>query len=159
MGWWGGGNTGGAIAVFNYPNFIALFPQFSANPPQATFQLYFNLAGDVWLRNDGTGPVTSQSMQNDLMNLLTAHLATRFTGPDGNDPSGIVGRISSSSEGSVSVSTEFQSTMNAAWFVQTQPGATFWAATAAYRTFPAYIPGRNRFGTGRGRSGRGCRSF
>ena len=32
MGWWGGGNTGGAIAVFNYANFIALFPQFAANP-------------------------------------------------------------------------------------------------------------------------------
>ena len=160
MGWWGGGCQGGAVAVFNYANFVLLFPQFAANPSQATLQLYYNLAGDVWLRRT-TGPVRSQvrSLQNDLMNLLTAHLATLFTGPDGNDPSGLVGRISSASEGSVSVSTEFQSTMNAAWFNQTQAGATFWAATAPYRSFAAYIPGPTRFGTGIGRRGRGCRSF
>jgi hypothetical protein len=95
VGWWGGGCQGGAVAVFNYANFVLLFPQFAANPSQATLQLYYNLAGDVWLRNDGTGPVTSQNLQNDLMNLLTAHLATLFTGPDGNDPTGLVGRISS----------------------------------------------------------------
>lgn len=159
MGWWGGGCQGGAVSVFNYATFVTLFPQFAANPPQTTLQLYYNLAGDVWLRNDGTGPVSSQNLQNDLMNLLTAHLATLFSGPDGNDPTGLVGRISSASEGSVSVSTEFQSTMNAAWFSQTQPGATFWAATAPFRSFAAYRPGPTRFGTGIGRRGRGCRAF
>jgi len=159
MGWWGGGCQGGAIAVFNYTNFIALFGQFAANPPQATLQLYYNLAGDVWLRNDGTGPISSQNLQNDLMNLLTAHITTIFSGIDGNNPSGLVGRIASSSEGSVSVSTEFESTMNSAWFNQTPAGAAFWAATAPYRSFAAYIPGPTRFGTGIGRRGRGCRSF
>jgi hypothetical protein len=163
MGWFGGGCQGGAIATFSYSNFIALFPQFASAPPQATLQMYFNLAGDVWLRNDGTGPVTNPNLQSDLMNLLTAHLATLFSGPDGNDPSGLVGRISSATEGSVTVASEYTSTMNSAWFDQTGPGAAFWAATSAYRSFPAYIPGRTRFGNGIGGRGgwrgRGCAAF
>jgi hypothetical protein len=163
MGWWGGGCQGGAIATLNYPQWIQLFPQFATNPGQAVVQMYYDLAGSVWLRNDGTGPVTDPNLQANLMNLLTAHVTTLFSGPDGNDPSGLVGRISSANEGSVSVSTEYESTMNSAWFVQTAAGSAFWQATAAFRSFPAYIPGPTRFGNGIGyggfRGGRGCRAF
>lgn len=161
MGWFGGGCQGGAIATFDVASFRATYPAFSEFPPDATLATYFALAGEVWLRNDGTGPVRTTTLQTALMNMLTAHLAQLFSGPDGNDPSGLVGRISSATEGSVTVASEYESTMNSAWFNQTPYGAAFWQATAAYRTFAAYLPGRNRFGNGIaggpfGGRGRGC---
>jgi hypothetical protein len=163
MGWWGGGCSGGAIGTFTYADFIAAYPAFANAPPQATLQAYFTLAGQVWLRNDGTGPVTDPNLQTQLLYMLTAHLAQLFSGPDGNDPSGLVGRISSATEGSVTVASEYQSTMNSTWFDQSPYGAAFWQATATYRSFAAYIPGRTRFGNGIGGRGgwrgRGCAAF
>lgn len=163
MGWFGGGCQSGAIGSFVYSDFIAQYPAFATAPPQATLEAYFALAGEVWLRNDGTGPVRTTTLQTALLYMLTAHLAQLFSGPNGNDPSGLVGRISSATEGSVTVSTEYEGTMNSAWFNQTEYGATFWAATAAFRSFAAYLPGPTRFGNGisnfRGRRGRGCAAF
>jgi hypothetical protein len=151
-----GGGCSGAIATFTYSDFTALFPAFASNPSEATLQLYFNLAGTIWWRNDGTAPVppTNVAFQTNLMYLLTAHLAQLYTGPDGNDPSSLVGRISSAGQGSVNVSTEYASTNNSQWFDQTPYGAAFWAATSAFRSFPRYLPGPSRFGNGFGR-GRG----
>lgn len=156
-----GGCAGGAIGTFVYADFIAAYPAFATAPPQLTLQAYFDLAGEVWLRNDGTGPVRTATLQTQLLYMLTAHLAQLFSGPDGNDPSGLVGRISSATEGSVTVATEYESTMNSAWFNQTPYGAAFWQATAAWRSFPAYRVGPTRFGTGISNRGcsRGCRAF
>lgn len=139
---------GGAIAVLDLAAFRLAYSAFATAPDDATIQAYFALGGEVWLRNDGTGRVKSVPLQTQLMYMLTAHLCQLFSGPDGNDPSGLVGRINSATEGSVTVSTEFESTKNSAWFDQTPYGATFWQATAALRTFPAYVPGRSRFGNG-----------
>ena len=159
-----GCRPGGAIGSFTYSDFIAAYPAFATAPPEATLEAYFALAGEVWLRNDGTGPVKTTALQTQLLYMLTAHLAQLFSGPDGNDPSGLVGRISSATEGSVTVSTEYESTMNSTWFSQTPYGAAFWAATAAWRSFPAYLPGPTRFGNGIGngivgRRSRGCSAF
>ena len=55
-------------------------------------------------------------------------------------PSPLVGRITSATEGSVSVSTQFDVPPGSAqWFAQTLYGAEFWTATAAYRTM-RYLP-------------------
>lgn len=164
MVWFGGSCSGGAIGVFNYADFTAAYPAFASAPPQITLQAYFELAGEVWLRNDGTGPVRKTTLQTQLLYMLTAHLAQLFgPSPDGSAPSGLVGRISSATEGSVTVSTEYESTLNSEWFNQTPYGAAFWSATAAYRSFPAYLPGPTRFGngltTGGFRGGRGRRAF
>lgn len=142
----------GAIATWDYSKFTTMFPAFATNPSQATLQLYFDMAG-TWLRNDGTGPVKNADMQQNLMFMLTAHLAQLFNGPDGTGSSGIVGRISSATEGSVTVATEMESTLSSAWFVQTPYGAAFWQATAAYRSFARYLPGPTRFGNGIGTFG------
>lgn len=159
MGWFGGGCRGGAIGVFVYSDFIAAYSAFAAAPPAATLEAYFALAGEVWLRNDGTGPVKTTVLQTQLLYMLTAHLASLFSGPNGNNPSGLVGRIASATQGSVTVSAEYESTMNSAWFSQTPYGAAFWAATAGYRSFAAYLPGPTRFGNGISPRGRGCRAF
>ncbi len=134
------------IATFSYPSFIQTYPQFrSLN--SATLELFYRQAGYYW-RNDGTGPCVTDAFQADVLNLLTAHIAQLF-GPlfacttDGTPASGLVGRISSASEGSVSVSAEFPSSPNGAWFLQTPYGAMYWQMTAAFRTM-RYVPGHPR---------------
>lgn len=148
---------GGAIAALDLAAFRLAYPAFAANPSDATLQAYFALAGEVWLRNDGTGRVKSVPLQTQLMYMLLAHVTQLFSGPDGTTPSAVVGRLSNTSEGSVSVALEYASTNNSQWFDQTPYGAAFWSATAAYRSFPAYVPGPTRFGNGIGTRGRGCR--
>lgn len=134
----------GAQAGFDYANWIAQYPEFGPSPgqdvPQAIAQGYFDLAGIYWL-NDGTGPVTSQAIQTQLMYMLTAHLAQLFYVAPGAQPNQTVGRVSNATEGSVTVALEYQQPPGTAqWFAQTKYGAQFWAATGAYRTM-RYYPG------------------
>ena len=148
---------GGAIGVFVYADFTTQYPAFATNPPQATLAAYFAIAGELYLRNDGTGPVSDVNAQTALLYMLVAHMAQLANGADGASPSGLVGRISNATEGSVSVALDYPATPNSAWFVQTPYGASFWQATSAYRSFPAYRRGPTRFGTGiPNRRGRGC---
>jgi hypothetical protein len=142
---YGGCQSYGAIAVFDPAAFKVAYPQWAALP-DAQLQAYFDIA-TLYFRNDGTSPARTVAIQTLLLNLLTAHITQLSAGIDGKGPSAIVGRISSASEGSVSVGADFPSTPNNAWFLQTPFGASFWQATAAYR-MTRYIPGRPRFGNG-----------
>lgn len=138
----------GVQVTFDYPQWAATFPQFSPNLNQTQVTDLILPIAEVYCRNDGGGPVSKAETQSVLLNLMVAHVATLMFGPNGagitgGGGSGIVGRISSATEGSVSVSAEFPTTPNNAWFLQTTFGAAFWAATAAYRTM-RYIPGPRR---------------
>lgn len=148
--------------TFVYADWIAAYPNFSL-VNQAAAQSYFNQAG-LYLDNTGCSPVYDadgccygasstvyQTIQlTELLYMLTAHIAWLFSPrnaagqPDSagtQPPSGIVGRISQATEGTVSVSSEFAGQPgSAAWFQQTPWGAAFWAATAQFRTF-RYVPG------------------
>jgi hypothetical protein len=67
--------------------------------------------------------------------MLTAHIA--FIGGAlnvGGTPNP-VGRIGSAAEGSVSASFDFPAPGSAAWFSQSQYGASFWQATTSLRGF------------------------
>jgi hypothetical protein len=78
-----------------------------------------------------------------LLNMLTAHLAALYAGVNGQSPSPLVGRINTATEGSVSVGAAMDGVPGtAAWFLQTKYGASFWQATARYRTM-RYVPGRS----------------
>ena len=146
----------GAIAVLDIPAFRLAYPAFATNPADPVLEAYFALAGEVWLRNDGTGRVKSVPLQTQLMYMLLAHVTQLFSGPDGTNPSSVVGRLSNTTEGSVTVALEYASTNNSQWFDQTPYGASFWQATAAFRSFPRYVPGPTRFGNGISGRGRGC---
>lgn len=138
---------GGPIAVLDAAAFRLAFPAFaSLTDPQLAEM--FSLA-TIYLRNDGTSPVRTVALQTTLLYQLTAHLAQMTYGANGTGASGIVGRINSASEGSVSVGVDWPSTANNAWFLQTTYGANFWQATAAHRMVN-YVPGPARFGTGIG---------
>ena len=121
-----------AAVVFDPAAFKAAYPEFSA-VPDATLNAYF-LRSQLFLVNEDC-PVQDEAKRLQLYWLLVAHIA-QLSGAL--NPGGVpspVGRTSSATEGSVSVSMEFNATMGASWFAQTSYGATFWAATAYLRSF------------------------
>lgn len=130
------------IVIFNYNNWIAIFPQFSyLSEPQA--QAYFDLATS-YCRNDGFGPICSLTLKTNMLNFLTAHIAQLFAPTSGGAaPSNLVGRINSASEGSVSVGAEFPASPSASWYLQTPFGAAYWQLLLPFRTM-RYIPGPTR---------------
>lgn len=128
----------GVQVVFDPNAFKIAFPTFVNLTNQTLTNVILPIA-EIYCRNDGGGPVSSAATQTSLLNLMVAHVAQLLYGPDGMTPTALVGRISSASQGSVSVSTEFPVTQTTAWFMQTQFGAAFYQATAAYRTM-RYMP-------------------
>lgn len=132
----------GVVVIFDPAAWRLAYPQFAFLTDEQLTGSVLPVA-EVYLRNDGTGPVQKQETQKTLLWLIVAHVAQLMFGrvTDGVNGPQPVGRISNASEGSVSVQFEFPTTSpGAAWFNQTPYGAAFWAASAAYRTM-RYIPG------------------
>lgn len=129
----------GPVTVFDFSEFIALYPTFACLNGLAA-QGYFDLAA-VYHRNDGFGPVKLAAQQKTLMYLMTAHVATLMAS-GANGGAAPVGRLSSASEGSVSASFELAASMNMnqAWFAQSQYGLMYWQATAGYRQMRYVVP-------------------
>lgn len=131
----------GGVVVFDPATFKLRFPEFS-RMTDALATTYFDEA-TLFMSNTGCSPVRNLGQRSALLNLMTAHLAALGFGVNGNPPSGIVGRINTASEGTVSVGAEMgPASASSAWYMQTQYGATFWQATAQYRT-AHYVPGRS----------------
>lgn len=131
------------VVEFEPAAFRALYPQFTDPPTTDAMLANFFALATVILNNRCTSIVTDGVLRERLLNLLVAHLAliTPTTGGAGSG-GGLVGPVSSASEGSVSVSSGFaaQVSQNAAWFAQTQFGFTFWQLTAPYRSFRYQAP-------------------
>jgi len=134
--------------TFNYTAWQARYPSL-ANVGDDFAQLLFNEAS-LYCANV-IGIVCDPTTLLTLLNMLTAHLAylnsPQLDGQPnttGTSPAPAqVGRISNASEGSVSVAFEMaQTPQEAAWYMQTAPGAAFWAATARYRT-ARYVVGNS----------------
>ena len=128
-----------AIAVFNYGAWSTLYPDLAAKVNQAQAQAYFDQAGALYIDNSDCSDIVDVGVRLQLLNLAVAHIAT-INLPASAGGTGIVGRISSATEGSVSVSSEMKVPGTAAWWVQTQAGASLWQALSAYRT-AHYVPG------------------
>lgn len=127
------------VVVFDSTAFLARYPEFSS-VSTSTLDAYFSEA-TIYLDNTDSSIVSDCNIRTVLLNMLTAHITALYSGINGNVPSGIVGRISSASEGSVSVNADMGPTTNSqAWYLQTQYGAAYWTATARYRAFQ-YLPG------------------
>lgn len=127
------------VVVFDIEAFRVRYRQFSS-VSNDLLQAYFDEA-TTYLNNSNCSRVGDVALRSRLLNMLTAHIATLNAGVNGNSPSGVVGRVSSASEGSVSVSMDMGPTTDeSAWFKQTVPGSAYWQATAQFRT-AVYIPG------------------
>jgi hypothetical protein len=133
----------GGIVVLNIATWQATYPELPINP--ALITRYFSVA-QLYLDNTPNSPVVDASpggARETLLYLLVAHLAKLYATINGQPPSALVGRINEASEGSVQVRATFDAGNGAAWYVQTQYGASYWAATAGYR-MARYLPGPRR---------------
>lgn len=135
--------------TFNYADWVAQNPALAnISEPQATN--FFNLA-TLYFNNLGWPGSLTQAAT--LLYMLTAHIARLFAPRDalgnpssaGTFPPPIVGRVSSASQGSISVQTDYDSNSSPSekWYNQTPEGAAYWAATAQFRT-ALFIPGPQR---------------
>ena len=127
--------------VFDYGAWIARYPEFSGVSSDLA-QAYFAEAG-LYCANSITNPAFSLGILPTLLNMLTAHIAWLNAPRDANgNPASTgtpaaptVGRISSATEGSVTVQIDNQYEPGTPqWFQQTRYGAAYWAATAPFRT-------------------------
>jgi hypothetical protein len=131
-----------AVVAFDLAGFRVRYPSF-ATASDPLLNAYFADAC-VLLNNTDSCRIADVTARSLYLNMLVAHLAALNFGENGQPPSGLVGRINSASEGSVSVSAEMgPPSGSSAWFMQTQYGALLWQATTAFRTFQ-YLPGSSR---------------
>lgn len=133
------------VVVFEPSVFKVLYAQFAA-VADSSLTLFFDLA--TLIVTNVCGSIVQDATQRErLLNLLVAHIAAlQPVSPAGGPGSGpaLVGRITSATEGTVSVSAEYASSVSSseAWFIQTQYGALFWQLTATYRSFRYTAPVR-----------------
>ncbi|MGV3346409.1 DUF4054 domain-containing protein [Enterobacteriaceae bacterium LUAb1] len=129
-----------AIVTLNISTFRAMFPEFSTIS-DAILPFLFDQATD-YLNNSEYSLVKDAVKRERLLYLLMAHLAyMRYGDANGNGGPGMVGRISSATEGSVSVSSDLGGfDPRYAWYTQSPYGLDFWQATKIYR-MANYYPG------------------
>lgn len=123
------------IVTFDPALFVARYPEFSGVAP-SLLSLFFSEA-TLYLDNTDQSYISAIPERTMLLNMLTAHVATLNGQPGGTAGSGgLVGRIDSATEGSVSVSAKYSDMVSGtmAWYIQTLYGAAYWAATGRYRT-------------------------
>ena len=126
--------------VFNSAEFLTQYPQFSNFT--AALQGNFNLA-TLLLNNTCGSRVCDAPTRQQLLYLLTAHLTALLNGTNTTPATGLVGRVSSATEGSVSVDTDLGMAATTSAYVaslqQTQWGLIFLSATVQYRS-ATYVP-------------------
>jgi hypothetical protein len=123
------------IVVYDYALWAARYPELSGSVDQIVAQGYFDEA-TMYLDNTDGSIVRDVSRRAVLLGMITAHIAKLYAPIDGKEPSQLVGRITNASEGSVSVATDYgQQSASAAFWLQTKYGASYWQASAQYRTF------------------------
>lgn len=127
--------------VFDTGRFLARFPEFD-NVADEQLQALFNEA-TLYLDNTDASLVTNVAAREALFMLLVAHLAQLNFGSKTSPATPLVGRVTSVSEGSVSISGDAPALPGTAtWYGLTKYGISYWQATAPWRTMH-YRPGRS----------------
>jgi hypothetical protein len=118
------------VVVFDPVEFRALYPAITATDAQ--LEDYFAMA-ESFLDNTECSVVKDLGSRKRMLYLLVAHIATITGMAEKGNP--VVGRISSATEGTVSVSLDY-GTMgnNERWYLQTPWGAMYWQLTKRYRS-------------------------
>lgn len=130
-----------AVAVFDYAKWAAMFPYLAAPVGGVTEPIaegFFTIA-ELLFANDDCSPISDPNKRLTFLNYIVAHLARLAGYPiaagGSAAPDGMVGRVSSATEGTVSISSDYGSVSNSeAWWIQTPEGATFWQLTRFLRT-------------------------
>lgn len=126
-----------AVVVLDICRFRELYPELPETTPDVKIEFWF-LQAQTIINNSDCSIVKDSKEREMLLFLLMRHFAAL---EERASQGGLVGRISSATEGSVSVSADMGGVSgNVAWFMQTPWGANYWQMTAKYRGF-RYIPG------------------
>lgn len=129
-----------AVVDFVPADFRELYPQFTESLiTDGQLTQAFNVAC-LLLDNSDSSPVpydpaTGVLVRQTLLNLLVCHLATLALWPLGQS-----GPVSSSAEGSVSVSFGLPTRPDGAYFRQTPCGQAYWQVIQAYIQGGRYYP-------------------
>ena len=128
-----------ALVALDVAKFALLYPGY-ATVTEPELQAYLLKAG-LYLNNTDNSIVSNIIERELLLYMIMAHLIHLSGASCGSG--GMVGRISSASEGSVSASADYITPTSGmmAWFLQTPYGAEYWAVTQKYRSF-SYSPTR-----------------
>ena len=127
------------VAVFNYASWSVRYAALAAAVPEELAALYFSEAG-IYLDNTDCSPVQDVAVRLVLLNMLVAHIAA-INGATAAGAAGLVGRIASATEGSVTINAELLGKPGTEqWYAQTPYGLQYWTAVAPYRTMQ-YVPG------------------
>jgi hypothetical protein len=126
------------IVTFSYATWALRYAELAATVEEPLAQLYFNEAC-LYCDNTATSPIQDATVSGQrelILNMATAHIAA-LNAPIGGMPSPqVVGRITSATQGSVSVQLQNDHPPGSVqWWQQTKYGAAFWMATARYRAF------------------------
>lgn len=145
--------SGTSPVVFQYSIWSALYPQFDGTVTETQAGFYWNLAG-LYLDNTPCSvvPVTNSAgapVRAPILGMITAQIAQLLSGSSLQPLNPLVGRVSGATEGSVSVQTELNTPVEAAWYTLTTYGFMAWQSLAPYRT-ALYIPGPRRYAGGYG---------
>lgn len=121
------------VFAFDPTEFKQLYPQF-ASYTDDQLNWFFEMVENDVLDNSETACI-SLSTRRKLFYLLVAHKA-ELQNRINSGNTGLVGRINSATEGSVSIGTDYLSspTALAQWLNQTPYGAEYYALTQKYRT-------------------------
>lgn len=128
-----------AVVIFDPVAFKEAFPEF-VDVPNARLQILFT-AATGYIDNTDASIIVDGDRRSAIFSLIVAHLLTLrgngIVGSSNSGPSGVVGRLSSATEGSVSSSFDMGVPMStgAAWWNQTQYGAMAWMLLAPFRSF------------------------
>ena len=136
---------------FSYQDWLAAYPAFAGRVSAGQAEGFFQLA-ELILNNTGSSPVRNMKKRRTLLWLLVAHQAQLFASDataSASDPAAgspaapPVGRISSATQGTVSITLDGNALpRQAGWFSQTQYGLMFWQATASLRQM-RFLPGQS----------------
>jgi hypothetical protein len=137
-----------SVVTFNQGMFLSRYPEFTR--VSANLQSCFNEA-QIYCNNTNNSPVIDTNYRALLLNMLTAHIAFIYFGASDEPASQLVGRITDAKQGSIEVKSEMSKNISdyEAWFMQTKYGASFWQASAGFRSFfyvgppqpiPTYVP-------------------
>ena len=140
-----------AVAQFDYAAWAAMFPELAGSVTSPIAASYFTIA-QLLVDNTDCSPVADVNARLIMLDYVVAHLASLSgyplqPGQTVPQPRDLVGRTSSATEGTVSVSTDYGAMReNSAWWMQTQYGAIFWQLTRQFRTMHYVAPMPRYFG-------------
>jgi len=124
-----------AVATFDYAAWTTLYPEFQGAVSEERAALLFAQAGTLYLNNTDGSPVQDVAQRQQLLYLLVAHLAALSGALDGGKPSGVVGRVTEATEGSVTIKSDTGlKPGSGGWYSLTNYGLMFWQATAWLRS-------------------------